>query len=69
MNAHDSNNLLFLLNLTPQALKEWFYHASEDDIKYAEELIAEAHLIAIDARVAQMPQYTEAQKVLDKFTI
>lgn len=67
MNAHDTANLLFLMNLTPEALKEWFYNASEDDQAYAEELIAQAQILAIDARVAQMPQFPEAQQVLERF--
>lgn len=69
MNAHDTNNLLFLMNLTPKGLKEWFFQASEDDRLYAEELLAQGQIIAIDARVAQLPQFKEANKVLDKFRI
>ena len=67
MNAHDTANLLFLMNLSPQGLKEWFYNASKDDQAYAEELIAQAHILAVDARVAQMPQFPEAQQVLERF--
>jgi hypothetical protein len=69
MNTHDTNNLLFLMNLTPAGLRTWFYQASEDDILYAEELMAQAKIIAIDARVAQMQQFKEAEKVLDNFRI
>ncbi len=69
MNAHDTNNLMFLMSLTPKALMQWYMEVSEDDRLYAEELMAEAHLVAIDARVAQLPQFKEANKVLDKFRI
>ena len=57
------------MNLTPKGLKEWFFQASEDDRLYAEELLAQGQIIAIDARVAQLPQFKEANKVLDKFRI
>ena len=69
MNDHDKNNLLFLMNLTPKGLREWFYQASEDDIAYAEELMAQGQIIAIDARVAQMQQFKEAEKVLARFAL
>jgi hypothetical protein len=67
MTRSDQNNLEFLLSLSPTGLRAWYEQASEDDIAYAEELIAQAHILAIDARVAQMPQYTEAQQVLQRF--
>ena len=67
MNTRDKDNLIFLLNLSPTGLRTWFEQASEDDIAYAEELIAQAHILAIDARVAKMPQYREAQQVLERF--
>jgi hypothetical protein len=69
MNAHDTNNLMFLMSLSPKALKQWYTEVTEDDRLYAEELIAEAHLVAIDARVVQMPQFKEAKKVLAQFTL
>jgi hypothetical protein len=69
MNAHDTNNLMFLMSLTPKALMQWYMEVSEDDRLYAEELMAEAHLVAIDATVADMPQYAEAQEVLNKFKL
>ena len=69
MTDSDKNNLVFLLNLSPHGLKDWFYQASEDDINYAEELIAQAQILAIDARVAQLPQFKEAQQVLKPFLL
>jgi len=69
MNDNDKNNLVFLMNLSPQAFREWFAQASMDDIDYAEELIAQAQILAIDARVAQLPQYREAEEVLKPFLL
>ena len=69
MTDSDKNNLVFLLNLSPNGLKDWFYQASEDDIAYAEELMAQGQIIAIDARVAQMQQFKEAEKVLARFAL
>jgi hypothetical protein len=67
MNARDKDNLIFLMSLSPEGLRAWFTQACDDDIAYAEELIAQAHILAIDARVAKMPQYREAQQVLERF--
>ena len=69
MTDSDKNNLVFLMNLSPNGLKDWFYQASEDDIDYAEELMAQAHIMAIDARVAQLPQFKEAQQVLKPYML
>jgi len=67
MNDNDKNNLLFLMTLTPIGLKAWFVQADEDDRLYAEELLAQAQIIAVDARVAQMQQFKEAEQVLSRF--
>jgi hypothetical protein len=69
MNDNDKNNLLFLMTLDPKSLNAWFIQSDEDDRLYAEQLMAEAHLIAVDARVAQLPQFAEANKVLSKFKL
>ena len=69
MNEHDTNNLMFLLNMPTKKLQQWYMEVTEDDRLYAEELLAQAHLVTIDAAVAKMPQFKEAKKVLDKFRI
>ena len=69
MSQRDKDNLVFLLSLSHDGLHQWFYQASEDDINYAEELIAQAQLLAIDARVAEMPQFKEAQEVLKPYML
>jgi hypothetical protein len=50
-------------------LAQWYLEVSEDDRLYAEELLAQAHLLTIDTAVAKLPQYKEANKVLDKFRL
>ena len=69
MTASDKNNLVFLMSLSTEGLRNWFTQASDDDINYAEELIAQAHIMAIDARVAQLPQFKEAQEVLKPYLL
>jgi hypothetical protein len=69
MNAHDTNNLMFLLSLPTKQLKQWYLEVSEDDRLYAEELLAQANLLTIDTAVAKLPQFKEANKVLDKFRL
>ena len=69
MNDNDKHNLLFLMTLNPRSLEDWFIQSDEDDRLYAEQLMAQAHLVAIDARVEQLPQFAEANKVLGKFKL
>jgi hypothetical protein len=69
MSQHDKDNLIFLMSLSTEGLRNWFTQASDDDINYAEELIAQAHIMAIDARVAQLPQFKEAQEVLKPYML
>jgi len=69
MSQRDKDNLVFLMSLSTEGLRNWFTQASDDDINYAEELIAQAHIIAIDARVAQLPQFKEAQEVLKPYLL
>ena len=69
MTASDKNNLVFLMSLSTEGLRNWFTQASDDDINYAEELMAQAHIMAIDARVAQLPQFKEAQEVLKPYML
>ena len=69
MNDHDKGNLMFLLGLTTKKLEQWYMGVSEDDRLYAEELLAEANLMAIDACVAKMQQFKEAQQVLKQYSL
>jgi hypothetical protein len=69
MNTRDKDNLVFLMSLSTEGLRTWFEQASDDDIAYAEELMAQAQILAIDARVAQLPQYKEAEEVLRPYML
>jgi hypothetical protein len=69
MSTRDKDNLVFLMSLSTEGLRAWFEQASDDDIVYAETLMAQAHIMAIDARVAQLPQYKEAVEVLRPYTL
>jgi len=69
MNDNDKNNLLFLMTLDSKSLNDWYIQADEDDRLYAEQLMAQAHLIAIDAAVAKLSRFKEAKKVLAQFAI
>jgi hypothetical protein len=69
MSQRDKDNLIFLMSLSTEGLRNWFTQASDDDIDYAEELIAQAHILAIDARVAQLPQFKEAQEILKPYML
>ena len=42
MNPHDKKNLDFLMSATPEVLREWYAHVSQDDVDYATELLAYA---------------------------
>ena len=57
------------MTLDSKSLNDWYIQADEDDRLYAEQLMAQAHLIAIDAAVAKLPRFKEAKKVLAQFAI
>lgn len=40
MNDYDRSNLEFLLNASPDVLKDWYDRVDQDDHLYAEELLA-----------------------------
>lgn len=42
MKKRDRKNLAFLMAQTPDSFREWYGQADEDDIAYAEELLAMA---------------------------
>lgn len=39
MNQHDRENLQFLMNASEEVLRDWFNTVSEDDHRYAQELL------------------------------
>jgi hypothetical protein len=52
MNQHDRDNLDFLLNATPEVIQDWYQQMSDDDIKYAFELLEMAKEELIEQQMA-----------------
>ena len=72
MNKWDSDNLKFIMSLSPKEFDKWHDSLSEDDLKYAYELIAQARAETAEQLVALTDQVTslaQARKVLAKFTL
>lgn len=75
LNEHDKKNLIFLLNLHQENLEECFNTFSEDDRKYASELMSyySAWLSAqsstarekFEASLGDSSQWRESRDVLD----
>ena len=69
MNAEDSNNLNFLLSVSPEVLTDWYLQADEDDLSYATELLETAnnklHEMAIENETSD---FLAAKLILLKFT-
>lgn len=40
MDDYDKENLIFLLNASPEIIKDWYEHIDADDREYASELLA-----------------------------
>lgn len=73
MDDYDRGNLNFLLNAAPEVIADWWYKVSEDDHKYAAELL-EAHAVEIGvARVLlsddEHHNLDQAATLLSKFTL
>ena len=72
MNDHDRANLEFIMNVDKTTLKKWYRSLSEDDIAYAQELIATASL-EIDMRVVELhdnvTDFSAANIVLNKYRL
>lgn len=74
MNKHDQDNLQFLLSADESTMESWYRSVSEDDIKYAMELLqmhrSELELREFDLIDAEAEQdLSEAQAVLSRFTL
>ena len=72
MNDHDRENFNFMLNADAVTLSAWYSSLSEDDIAYAQELLAQGQL-ELDMRVIELfddvYDLTEANIVLARFCI
>ena len=72
MNSHDKQNLEFLLSIPDEALTQWFKQASDDDIAYAFEIMAQAKtetLCELFALVDDVEDVSEANAYLSQFRI
>lgn len=72
MNQHDKDNLQFLLNSTPDTLKDWFESVDQDDHEYAMELIKlhTSEIIVHNLELADdVTDLSKAQKVLAKYRL
>jgi hypothetical protein len=67
MNDHDAGNLRFLLSADEQTLTDWYDSASEDDILYARDLLAVAHLNLIDRVVDNMTEFSDTTAIMQRF--
>lgn len=71
MNQNDQKNLRFLLSRSPAQLREWYNTVSEEDLRYASELMEQyawyledqIQELAIESKLSQVP-WTEAQSVI-----
>lgn len=72
MNQTDQHNLRFLLSCDKEQLRHWYNTASEEDLRYASELMDRyAHYLEweiqaqrIEKEILAMPVLTEAQAVI-----
>lgn len=72
MNPHDLDNLRFLLSANKQQLQQWYNTVSNDDLRYANELLDrystylkwEILSQRIEKEIAAMPVLTAAQAVI-----
>lgn len=75
MNAHDRNNLNFILKADPKTLDKWWSELSADDMSYALEIIRQARteteieLIEYHESLTETGDFTEANAVLQKFML
>lgn len=72
MNKEDLDNLEFFLSADPETLKNWYQHASDADLIYANHLFNLYHTylehetlcIKIEKEIMAMPVMTEAQAII-----
>jgi hypothetical protein len=74
MNDRDRSNLNFLLSIDESTFKDWYSKMEDDDIVYAQELLAEfaqelkekSKDLRIEAELSMMKTYSDAESVLAK---
>ena len=73
MNKHDRSNLEFLLSLDASAFEKWYDTVEQDDLDYAQELMAmaaeelreQARALKVECELAMMERFTLAEKVIE----
>ena len=73
-NDWDRDNLNFLLNSSPDVLKEWEQAMEPDDLVYAQELLdayaeelrVEATFLKTEAELSLLCEYNTAKQVIDR---
>jgi hypothetical protein len=72
MKKRDRNNLMFLLSADDKTFDEWFNNCTQDDIDYANELLA-MHRRERDRLLLEnldgVRDFPAARSVLEKFTL
>jgi len=69
MNDWDRNNLTFILTSMDDAFERWMQQASDDDIKYALELVAQhrTELLEIETKLFDdITDFTEARQIINR---
>ncbi len=73
MNDHDKENLNFLLTSNPDIIKDWFDSVTEDDHKYAIELLTQfAEELEVKLNLleeGEIDNFSEANNMLKKFML
>lgn len=68
MNDKDKNNLKFLMYSSEDVLDTWYARASDDDMKYALELLAR-YREELNEQEMEYIEYKDAKSVLGKYTL
>jgi hypothetical protein len=71
VNQHDLDNIRFLLNRTPDQLREWYNSVSDEDLRYANEIMEQyawyiedqIQELTVESRLSQK-LWTESQSVI-----
>jgi len=73
MNTRDKKNLKFLLTITPKSYAKWYVQATQEDLEYADELLARAKneilLRMHEDKMDEVPDVSEAKELLKKFQL
>ena len=77
MNAHDRDNLKFLLAAEPETIRDWAGKMAADDINYAQELLLQhaddlrerSREILVEAEMQRNNSLDQAREYLAKFRV